>query len=54
MGKYIKENWQKIANKYDFNIAIQGLDSMANFNLFRVQIKYIKHSSLKKCLKRDF
>ena len=52
MGKYIKENWQKIANKYDFNIAIQGLDSMANFNFISSSNQIYKTFITQEMLKR--
>ena len=31
MGNFIKNRWREISNKYELEIAIQGLDSMANF-----------------------
>jgi len=53
-GKYIKENWQKIADKYKIKIKISGLDSMPKFEFDQKNNDELKNFLCKEMLRRGF
>ena len=54
MGNFIKNRWREMSNKYELEIAIQGLDSMANFYFKSKSNQILKTFITQEMLKRGY